>query len=162
MAARSVPAFPPGQHRLETQLGKADAAKCFAIAEEAKRLITERIAKHQIDCDLKWGYLHVVAKPSQFDHLREWKEELDALGYTGTEILTKAAVDEKLGTNIYHGGLRESGAGHFHPLNYCLGLAARPSRPAQRSTRIRPSFQLIPAPSRRPAPRMAAFAPKPW
>jgi gamma-glutamylputrescine oxidase len=114
--------FSPGQHRLEIQLGKADAAKCFAIAEEAKRLITERIAKHQIDCDLKWGYLHVVAKPSQFDHLRDWKEELDALGYTGTEILNKAAVDEKLGTNIYHGGLRESGAGHFHPLNYCLGL----------------------------------------
>ena len=24
---------------------------------------------------------------------------------------------------IYHGALRESGAGHLHPLNYCLGLA---------------------------------------
>ena len=39
------------------------------------------------------------------------------------EVLDKAQLEEKLGTRHYHGALREGGAGHFHPLNYCLGLA---------------------------------------
>jgi gamma-glutamylputrescine oxidase len=115
--------FSPGQSKIEAQLGKSDALKCFAIAEEAKRLITDRIATYKIDCDLKWGYLHVIPKPTQFDHLKEWKSELDELGHTDTQILSKQELEEKLGTTIYHGALREGGAGHFHPLNYCLGLA---------------------------------------
>ena len=115
--------FSPGQQRIEAQLGKEDAIKCFAIAEEAKKLIVERIAKYKIDCDLKWGYLHVIPKPSQFEGLGEWKNEWDALGYADTQILNKSELDERLGTRIYHGALREGGAGHFHPLNYCLGLA---------------------------------------
>lgn len=115
--------FSPGQHKLETQLGKSDAAKCFRIAEDAKRLIIDRIEKHRIGCDLRWGYLHVAAKPSQFDHLKEWKSELDELGYTETTLLSKSELEERIGTTVYHGGLREEHAGHFHPLNYCLGLA---------------------------------------
>jgi gamma-glutamylputrescine oxidase len=115
--------FSPGQQRIEAQLGKDDAVKCFAIAEEAKRLIVERIAKYKIDCDLKWGYLHVIPKPSQFEDLAEWKNEWDELGYADTQILNKAELEQRLGTTIYHGALRERGAGHFHPLNYCLGLA---------------------------------------
>jgi gamma-glutamylputrescine oxidase len=115
--------FSPGQQRIEAQLGKEDAVKCFAIAEEAKKLIVDRIARYGIDCDLKWGYLHAIPKASQFDDLTEWKDEWDALGYTDTQILNKAELEERLGTTIYHGALREGGAGHFHPLNYCLGLA---------------------------------------
>lgn len=115
--------FSPGQHKIEAQLGKADAAKCFEIAEDSKRLIMDRIAKHEIDCDLKWGYLHVIPKPTQFDHLKEWQAELAEVGYTDTQLLTKVELEEKLGTKAYHGALREGGAGHLHPLNYCLGLA---------------------------------------
>ena len=115
--------FSPGQQRIEAQLGKENAVKCFAIAEEAKKLIVERIAKYEIDCDLKWGYLHAIPKPSQFESLKEWKDEWDELGYTDTEILDRAELEQRLGTRIYHGALREGGAGHFHPLNFCLGLA---------------------------------------
>src|SRR5436190_22722962 len=95
--------FSPGQHKLETQLGKSDAVKCFQIAEEAKGLIVDRIARHRIDCDLKWGYLHVIPKPTQFDHLKQWKAEWDALGYTDTQILTKQDLEARLGTAVYHG-----------------------------------------------------------
>ena len=38
--------FSPGQARLETQVSHADALKCFALAEEAKLLIEERIAEN--------------------------------------------------------------------------------------------------------------------
>jgi gamma-glutamylputrescine oxidase len=115
--------FSPGQQRIEAQLGKEDAIKCFRIAEEAKKLIVDRIGKYKIDCDLKWGYLHAIPKASQSNDLKDWKEEWDALGYTDSEILDKSELEARLGTTIYHGALREGGAGHFHPLNYCLGLA---------------------------------------
>ena len=115
--------FSSGQGKIEAQLGRDDARKCFALAEESKVLLKQRIARHKIDCDLRWGYLHTIPKAHQFGELQEWKEEWDGLGYTDTSLLGKAELEEKLGTRIYHGALREGGAGHFHPLNYCLGLA---------------------------------------
>jgi gamma-glutamylputrescine oxidase len=115
--------FSPGQEKIEAQLGKSDARKCFDLAEESKTLLRERIALHAIKCDLKWGYLNVIPKAHQMDDLRAWKEELDGLGYTDTKILTKVELEEKVESRVYHGALRDAGAGHFHPLNYCLGLA---------------------------------------
>ncbi len=115
--------FSSGQGKIEAQLGRDDARKCFALAEESKVLLKQRIARHKIDCDLHWGYLHTIPKAHQFGELQAWKDEMDDLGYTDTSLLGKAELEEKLGTHIYHGALREGGAGHFHPLNYCLGLA---------------------------------------
>lgn len=115
--------FSSGQDKIAAQLGKDDARRCFALAEESKRLLVERIERHKIDCNLRWGYLHVLPKPGRMDGLQEWKDEWDELGYTDTRLIPKAELEEKLGTTAYHGALREGGAGHFHPLNYCLGLA---------------------------------------
>jgi gamma-glutamylputrescine oxidase len=115
--------FSPGQSRLVAQLGRGDALKCFAVAEDAKRLIEQRIATYKIDCGLQWGYLHCSTKPGRAQELMAWKDEMDALGYGGCEVLSKAELNAKLGTRKYFGALREARAGHFHPLNYCLGLA---------------------------------------
>jgi gamma-glutamylputrescine oxidase len=116
--------FSPGQSRLESQVNKNDARKCFDIAEESKRLIEDRIARHTIDCDLVWGYLHCIPKPSQMDMLRQWRDEYEALGYHGCSILDKQQLQAKLGSERYHGAMREPRAGHFHTLNYLTGLAA--------------------------------------
>ena len=61
--------FSPGQPKLVAQLGNADARRAFALAEESKLLLTQRIARHTIACDLHWGYLHVIPKPHQFHEL---------------------------------------------------------------------------------------------
>jgi gamma-glutamylputrescine oxidase len=116
--------FSSGQTKLIAQLGKADARRAFDLAEEAKRLIVDRIAAHKIDCDLQWGYLHCIPKAHQFVDLKAWADEYEELGYGGNTLLSKVELEAKLGSTAYHGALRESGAGHFHPLNYCLGLAA--------------------------------------
>ncbi len=115
--------FSSGQGKIIAQLGKADAKKAFDISEEAKKLLIDRIAKHKIDCDVEWGYMHCIPKPHQFAELQAWAREYEELGYGGNTLLTKAELETKLGTTIYHGALREQHAGHFHPLNYCLGLA---------------------------------------
>jgi gamma-glutamylputrescine oxidase len=115
--------FSSGQQKIASQLGRDDARKCFALAEESKALLKERIASHNIDCDLTWGYMHVVPKPHLIAELKEWCHEYEGLGVSGLSILEKPELEKKLGSTIYHGALRESGAGHLHPLNYCLGLA---------------------------------------
>jgi gamma-glutamylputrescine oxidase len=115
--------FSSGQQKIVNQMGKGDAVKCFALAEEAKALLKQRIADHTIDCDLTWGYLHCVPKPHQVDELKVWRNEYEELGVTGMTLFDKKQLEQKLGSTIYHGALRESDAGHLHPLNYCLGLA---------------------------------------
>jgi gamma-glutamylputrescine oxidase len=116
--------FSPGQARLEAQVSKTEAKLCFDIAEDAKKLVEDRIARYKIDCDLQWGYLHCIPKPSQMRMLEEWRDEYERLGYMGCEVLSKAELEAKLGSTLYHGAMREPRAGHFHPLNYLLGLAA--------------------------------------
>ena len=115
--------FSSGQDKIAKQLGPEDARRCFALAEEAKQLLKNRIERYNIDCNLRWGYLHALPKPNRMDGLKQWKEEWDELGYTDTTLLTQEELEDRLGTRAYHGALREGGAGHFHPLNYCLGLA---------------------------------------
>ncbi len=115
--------YSSGQAKIISQLGKADAKRAFDISEEAKRLIADRIAAHKIDCDLQWGYMHCIPKAHQFSELKAWAKEYEQLGYGGNTLLSKAELEAKLGTTIYYGALREQHAGHFHPLNYCLGLA---------------------------------------
>ncbi len=115
--------FSSGQEKIEAQIGKADARKCFALAEESKTLLKDRIARHAIDCDLRWGYLSVIPKVHQMEDLHAWKQELDELGYADTAVLTKAELQEKVESRAYHGALRDGGAGHLQPLKYCLGLA---------------------------------------
>jgi gamma-glutamylputrescine oxidase len=114
--------FSASQSKLAAQLGEADARKCFEISEDAKRLIEARIVEYKIDCDLQWGYLHCSAKPSQQESLKAWKDEYEALGYEGCEIFSKSQLEERLGSRLYHGALREPRAGHFHPLNYLLAI----------------------------------------
>ncbi len=115
--------FSPGQGVVAAQVGRDDARKCFRLAEEAKGLIEDRIRVHAIECDLNWGYLHCATKESKLRHLQEMQEEWVNEGYRDLQLLTKAELEEKLGTRAYFGALRESRAGHFHPLDYCNGLA---------------------------------------
>lgn len=115
--------FSSGQDKIIAQLGQDDARRCFALAEESKQLLRDRISRYDIACDLRWGYLHVLPKPNRMESLGQWKQELDGLGYADTRIIDRAELAGKLGTTAYHGALLDPGAGHFHALNYCLGLA---------------------------------------
>lgn len=120
--------FSPGQSKVVAQVGKDDAVKCFRLAEEAKSLVEQRITTHDISCDLTWGYMHVAPKASKLRELDEAEEEWRGLGYTDLQRFTKDELADRLGSKAYFGALREGRAGHFHPLNYCLGLAEAAAR----------------------------------
>lgn len=113
-----------GNEPVEAALGRADARKVFDITEEAKAILRERIARHKIDCDLHWGYVLGAVKDRQLADLRDYHESLARdYGYAQTGVLeSRDAIREYVNTEAYVGGLIDRGAGHLHPLNYCLGL----------------------------------------
>lgn len=115
--------FSKGMEPIEEKLGMEAARACWEVAEEAKTLIRERVERHDIDCGLKWGYLHAATKPSRMEELKRDQESLARYGCEDTKLLDRFALMERLKSPAYHGALWEGGAGHFHPLNYALGLA---------------------------------------
>lgn len=116
-------AYNKSMGEIEALVGKEGAQAFWDIDRLAKQLIRERVEKHQIDCDLQWGYLHTAAKPSHMSGLRKTCEEWARYGYPDTEILDKSELQERVGTDAYYGALWEKDGGHLHPLNYVLGLA---------------------------------------
>jgi gamma-glutamylputrescine oxidase len=118
--------FSAGMGKVEKAAGDPEVAKlAWQVADEAVRLVQDRIRDHAIDCDYRGGYLHVATKPAHVREFDEHAEELRRYGYRGeTEILDKAGIHARVGSDAYIGALRESEAGHLHPLNYALGLAA--------------------------------------
>lgn len=114
-----------GLARVRKWLGPDDARKIFALAEEAKAIVRDRCARHTIECDLTWGYFHGAPKRRHLEALRYEQAELaEVHGIYDTRLAEDAAaVSEFVASPAYLGGLWEGGAGHLHPLKYCLGLA---------------------------------------
>lgn len=113
-----------GIEKVEKLAGKETARLAWDIAEEAKDLIRARVADYDIACDLKWGYLHPITRASAWADLEHEKRVWEDYGYEGLKLLDKKALEEKLGSGIYHGALLEPNGGHLHPLDYVRGLAA--------------------------------------
>ena len=121
------------QSELERQLGAAWARRLWDLAEEAKASVKQRIARHDIRCDLKPGSLQVAYKPGDADMLAVEAENVRAhYDYPHIRAVPRDEVAEMLGTGIYHGGSLDRDAGHLHPLNYALGLARAARRAGAR------------------------------
>ncbi|WP_238366174.1 NAD(P)/FAD-dependent oxidoreductase [Mesobacterium pallidum] len=112
------------QPELERLVGRDDARKLWALAEEAKAVVRGLIARHGIDCHLRDG----VATYGYTDgERREIHEEAEMLardyGYDRIELLDEAKGRELCRSPAYRGGMLDMGAGHLHPLAFALGLA---------------------------------------
>jgi gamma-glutamylputrescine oxidase len=116
--------YSPSMRKIAGWVGIEDAKRLWDMAEEAKAIIRDRVARHGIPCDLKPGYLLGAAKPQDLDEL---KAEIDLLhqrhGYNEARLVSRDDIRSLVATDIYHGGMYDAGGGHLHPLNYNLGLA---------------------------------------
>jgi gamma-glutamylputrescine oxidase len=117
-----------GQRReqawIEKRFGKGPARALWDMAEEAKALVRERVARHRIACDLRPGVIHAACRASEVAAFHAEAESLARdYGYDALEPLDRDGIRRELGTEAYHGGVLDRGAGHLHPLNYALGLA---------------------------------------
>ena len=114
-----------GLERIRKRHGERVADLLWDIKWRGNDLIRERVAKYDIQCDLKDGYAEVATRPSQTEWFAEYVEERERHGAPKTwEIWDREQTRELLGTDTFHGTFVCYRDGHVHPLNLCLGEAA--------------------------------------
>ena len=110
---------------LERSFGPSRTNDLWALCEESKAVIAERIARHGIQCDWRPGnllastrerYMGWIESEAEFCHRR--------FSYHGYRMLSRAEIREEVASECYVGGRMDEGGGHLHPLRFVLGMAA--------------------------------------
>ncbi|MCL6261786.1 FAD-binding oxidoreductase [Craterilacuibacter sp. RT1T] len=109
---------------IEARHGKEAARRIGAMAFEGGRIIRERIAKYDIQCDLKDGNVFAAFTQKQLDEMAAKKALWEAYGHTGLKLIDKAGMQDIVQSDAYVGALLDNWGGHIHPLNLALGEAA--------------------------------------
>ena len=109
---------------LVEEFGLEQAKVIHAVAMMAVERVAARIARHAIECDHQHGHLEAAWKPA---HLAAMTREAELLarefGRGDLTMIAPGEMGRHIRTPCYHGGLFDPSGGHFHPLNYLLGLA---------------------------------------
>lgn len=107
---------------LEAEFGIERADALFDLCWRDNR-VAARIAKHDIACDLKAGHLEAAWTPKDFGAMQREAEFLASrFGYQ-SQVVAKQNMARHIASPLYHGGIYDPHGGHFHPLNYAIGLA---------------------------------------
>ncbi|TCM75044.1 NAD(P)/FAD-dependent oxidoreductase [Rhodovulum steppense] len=112
------------QDALERMLGDAAATRLWHLAEDARALVADLIARHAIDCDYRPGVAYAEWTARGVADAHGYAEKLRRdYGYDLVEPLTRDEMRALVGSPAYRGGVIDWGAGHLNPLAYALGLA---------------------------------------
>lgn len=107
-------------HALGKECGKA----VFNLSLDARDRVFARIKRHDIACDLKPGHATMAWNPA---HYRDLADEAECLArdmeYADIDMISADEGRDVVRSALYHGGMIDKRGGHFHPLNYVLGLA---------------------------------------
>src|SRR5882672_8201483 len=80
-----------GPSELVALFGRDEARRLWALSEEAKQMIRDRVARHAIACDLKPGSLYAVLKDGERREIDTNLEVLQTqLGYTQASAVDRA------------------------------------------------------------------------
>lgn len=110
--------------RFEKHIGAEGVRAIYAMGLEAANIIRERVARYQLDCDLKWGYCDVALKPRHMKQFAQWKAFEKEIGNPYEyRLLDRDELKLYVDSDKYLGGLLNYANGHIHPLNLCIGEA---------------------------------------
>lgn len=109
---------------LEEQFGLERSRTLWDIAEAAKTEIRDRVATHDIQCDLQYGQIEGVHKERYVGYAEEYAAALaERYDYPHARALNREEVRSLVATDTFFEGLYDTQAMSLHPLNYALGLA---------------------------------------
>ncbi|MBD1589906.1 NAD(P)/FAD-dependent oxidoreductase [Pseudomonas typographi] len=98
-------------------VGDAGVQQLQRAGVEAVDIVRQRIARHGIACDLRWGYCDLANRPAHYEGFKAELEHLQRLGYEHqVQLVPPAQMASVVGSARYVGGLVDMGSGHLHPL----------------------------------------------
>ena len=110
--------------KIEKRLGTAAANIAWRMGLECRDLVLERIERYGIECDLKFGFVDLALKQRDLEYFQREIQRKIALNYPHQmQYVPKEEMRSIVGSDRYIGGLVNSGNGHLHPLNLCIGEA---------------------------------------
>jgi gamma-glutamylputrescine oxidase len=109
---------------IENRYGAEIGAFVGTILQEGGEIIRQRVAKYNIDCDLKQGNIFAACNAKHMRGLEAKQALWRKHGMDDHELLDKDAMRKHVGSDAYFGGMLDKTGGHMHPLNLCLGEAA--------------------------------------
>jgi gamma-glutamylputrescine oxidase len=118
-----IPGLRWSMREIDEEFGRERAQAIFDLAYGAVERVHSRIAKHSIDCDLKSGHLEAAYKPAHFHAMQREADFLAREFGWNAEVVQPDDMARHINGGGYHGGIYDAKGGHFHPLNYALGLA---------------------------------------
>lgn len=119
-----IPGWRKGAAELVKLYGEPRARLIFDLSLRARDIVLAHASLHDIRCDLTVnGHLLAAAKPADLAWMQEEAETLErVMKYPHARVLSAEETRARLNAD-FHGGLLDAFGGHFHPLNYALGLA---------------------------------------
>lgn len=121
------------QDWIEKAVGAEAAHKLWDLAEESKTLVKNLVQSHNMPVTFYPGIAHACWTDAQVRDSHTYAEKLYRdYGYSHLEPLDRAGIQALIGSKVYKGGEIDHDAGHLHPLNYALGLAAAAAKSGAR------------------------------
>ena len=109
---------------IEAAFGVERSQQLWTFAEQAKQEVRDRVAKHDIPCDLQDGQLLGVHKRGYLGWAQELADVLtERYAYPFCRALSAEETREYVATDDFLAGLYDPEAMTLHPLNYTLGVA---------------------------------------
>ena len=112
----------PGE--LEPEFGYERTRALFDLAEEAKAHLIDFAQTNGIEIDYRAGQLSLAHKAR---YLKDYREAAETLArrydYPHATFMERAEAAGRLGSDLYHGGIRDTGTGHIHPMKLLIGTA---------------------------------------
>lgn len=118
------PGWAQGLDALEEKLGLKKAQDLYALSVQGVQMIRRNIAQYDLQhCAVKVGELQAARYPQKQKLLAKQQSMADKY-HAKLDFLETDEVRNICRTQRYFQGLYSDSAFHFHPLNYCLSLAA--------------------------------------
>ncbi|MET3662685.1 NAD(P)/FAD-dependent oxidoreductase [Aquamicrobium ahrensii] len=109
---------------MEAEYGFTRAKALFDVAEEAKAHLLSFAETNGVDIEYMPGQLSVAHKKRYVDNYKAHAEIMaDRFGYPHISFMDAKETSERIGSQRFFGGVRDTGTGHIHPLRLVIGTA---------------------------------------
>jgi glycine/D-amino acid oxidase-like deaminating enzyme len=110
--------------KLISRYGMEATRRFFAASLASIDCVEQLVREEAIDCNFsRCGHLEVACKPRHFAEFRRNAERIALEFGHPIRLVPRKALQEEIGSSVYHGGLVDDSSAGLNPARYVAGLA---------------------------------------